>query len=112
MTFLLFLLYMAAGGAAGYASATMLQLGLPLSVGAGVLTTAVLSQIHVLVSNGSSKREIDARMQAIEKENRDAERRMDVVEARTDVVEETVKHELTERRDALVSEMKQLEGNQ
>ncbi len=110
MTFLLFLLYMAAGGAAGYASATMLQLGLPLSVGAGVLTTAVLSQIHVLVSNGSSKREIDARMQAIEKENRDAERRMDVVEARTDVVEETVKHELTERRDALVSEMKQLEG--
>ncbi len=110
MTFLLFLLYMAAGGAAGYASATMLQLGLPLSVGAGVLTTAVFSQIHVLVSNGSSKREIDARMQAIEKENRDAERRMDVVEARTDVVEETVKHELTERRDALVSEMKQLES--
>nr|WP_321359172.1 EAL domain-containing protein [uncultured Hyphomonas sp.] len=110
MTILLFLLYMAAGGAAGYASATLLQLGLPLSVGAGVLTAAVLSQIHVLVSNGSSKREIDARMQAIEKENRDAERRMDVVEARTEVVEETVKHELTERRDALVSEMKQLEG--
>jgi cyclic-di-GMP phosphodiesterase TipF (flagellum assembly factor) len=49
-------------------------------------------------------------MQAIEKENRDAERRMDVIEARTDVVEETVKHELTERRDALVSEMKQLES--
>ncbi|WP_321488793.1 EAL domain-containing protein [uncultured Hyphomonas sp.] len=110
MTFFLFLLYVAAGGAAGYASATLLQLGLPLSVGAGVLTTAVLSQIHVLVSNGSSKREIDARMQAIEKENRDAERRMDVMEARTDVVEETVKHELTERRDALVSEMKQLES--
>jgi cyclic-di-GMP phosphodiesterase TipF (flagellum assembly factor) len=110
MTFLLFLLYMAAGGAAGYASATMLELGLPLSVGAGVLTTAVLSQIHVLVSNGSSKREIDARMQAIEKETRESERRMDVIEARTDVVEETVKHELTERRDALVSEMKQLES--
>nr|WP_321441828.1 EAL domain-containing protein [uncultured Hyphomonas sp.] len=110
MTFLLFLLYMAAGGAAGYVGATVLELGLPVSIGAGVLTTAVLSQIHVLVSNGSSKREIDARMQAIEKENRDAERRMDVIEARTDVVEETVKHELTERRDALVSEMKQLES--
>ncbi|MEO1965721.1 EAL domain-containing protein [Hyphomonas sp.] len=110
MTFLLFLLYMAAGGAAGYVGATVLELGLPISIGAGVLTTAVLSQIHVLVSNGSSKREIDARMQAIEKENRDAERRMDVIEARTDVVEETVKHELTERRDALVSEMKQLES--
>ena len=110
MTFFLFLLYMAAGGAAGYAGVTVLELGLPISIGAGVLTTAVLSQIHVLVSNGSSKREIDARMQAIEKENRDAERRMDVIEARTDVVEETVKHELTERRDALVSEMKQLES--
>ncbi|MCA8893281.1 MAG: EAL domain-containing protein, partial [Hyphomonas sp.] len=110
MTFFLFLLYMAAGGAAGFVGATVLELGLPISIGAGVLTTAVLSQIHVLVSNGSSKREIDARMQAIEKENRDAERRMDVIEARTDVVEETVKHELTERRDALVSEMKQLES--
>jgi cyclic-di-GMP phosphodiesterase TipF (flagellum assembly factor) len=110
MTFLLFLLYVAVGGGAGYASLTLLGLGLPLSIGAGVLTTAVLSQIHVLVSNGNSKRDIDARMQAIEKENRESERRMNVIEARTDVVEETVKHELTERRDALVSEMKQLES--
>jgi cyclic-di-GMP phosphodiesterase TipF (flagellum assembly factor) len=110
MTFVLFLLYMAIGAGAGYASWSTLELGLPLSIGAGVLTTAILSQIHVLVSNGSSKREIDERMRTIEKETREGERRMNVIEARTEVVEETVKHELTERRDALVSEMKQLES--
>jgi len=110
MTFVLFLLYMAIGAGAGYASWSTLELGLPLSIGAGVLTTAILSQIHVLVSNGSSKREIDERMRSIEKETREGERRMDVIEARTGAVEETVKHELTERRDALVSEMKQLES--
>jgi len=110
MTFVLFLLYMAIGAGAGYASWSTLELGLPLSVGAGVVTTAILSQIHVLVSNGRSKREIDERMRTIEKETREGERRMNVIEARTEVVEETVKHELTERRDALVSEMKQLES--
>jgi cyclic-di-GMP phosphodiesterase, flagellum assembly factor TipF len=110
MTFVLFLLYMAIGAGAGYASWSTLELGLPLSIGAGVLTTAILSQIHVLVSNGSSRREIDERMRSIEKETREGERRMDVIEARTGAVEETVKHELTERRDALVSEMKQLES--
>ncbi|KJS27540.1 MAG: diguanylate phosphodiesterase [Hyphomonadaceae bacterium BRH_c29] len=101
---------MAIGAGAGYASWSTLELGLPLSVGAGVVTTAILSQIHVLVSNGRSKREIDERMRTIEKETREGERRMNVIEARTEVVEETVKHELTERRDALVSEMKQLES--
>lgn len=110
MTFVLFLLYMAIGAGAGYASWSTLELGLPLSIGAGVVTTAILSQIHVLVSNGRSKRDIDERMRTIEKETREGERRMNVIEARTEVVEETVKHELTERRDALVSEMKQLES--
>ena len=110
MTFVLFLLYVAIGSAAGYASLTVLELGLPLSVGAGIVTTAILSQIHVLVSTGNSKRELDDRLMAVERETRDSARRMDVVEARTEAVEETVKHELTERRDALVSEMKQLES--
>ncbi|MEZ6012053.1 MAG: EAL domain-containing protein [Hyphomonas sp.] len=110
MTVFLFLLYMAAGAGAGYASWSVLELGLPISVGAGVITTAVLSQIHVLVSNGRNRRELDERLVAVERETRDTARRMDVAEARTDAVEETVKHELTERRDALVSEMKQLEG--
>ena len=110
MTFFLFLLYMAIGGAAGYASWSVLELGLPLSVGAGVVTTAILSQIHVLVSNSRTKREMDERLTAVERDSRESGRRMDVVEARTEAVEETVKHELTERRDALVSEMKQLES--
>lgn len=110
MTFFLFLLYMALGAGAGYASWSVLELGLPVSIGAGVVTAAILGQIHVLISNGNSRREIDERMRAVEKDARDTERRMDVIEARTEAVEETVKHELTERRDALVTEMKQLES--
>lgn len=110
MTFFLFLLYITAGIGAGYAGWSVLELGLPVSVGAGIVTAAVLSQIHILISNGNSRREIDERLMAVERDTRDTGRRMDVIEARTDAVEETIKHELTERRDALVSEMRQLES--
>ena len=110
MTIVLFLLYAALGGAVGYAGWSLLELGLPLSVASGAITTAILGQIHLLVTNGHSKRELDERLSAVEKETRESGRRMDVIEARTEAVEETVKHELTERRDALVTEMKQLES--
>ena len=59
MTFVLFLLYMAAGGGAGYATWSMLGLDLPLSIGAGVATTAVLGQIHVLISNAGNRKKMD-----------------------------------------------------
>ena len=51
----------------------------------------------------------DARVDALEASQRENSQQMDVVEARTAAIETTVKQELTERRDALVSEMRQLE---
>lgn len=110
MTFVLFLLYAALGAGAGYSAFAFADVSLPLSVACGAVTTALIGQIHILISSGSKSRRIEERMEQVERHNRDAMERMDVVEARTEAVETTVKHELTERRDALVSEMKQLES--
>ncbi|KCZ47390.1 EAL domain-containing protein [Hyphomonas pacifica] len=110
MTFVLFLLYAAIGGAAGYGIFTLTDVGLPLSIVGGAVVTALLGQVHILVKSSNSTKELDERMDRVEKTVRDNYERMDVVEARTEAVETTIKHELTERRDALVSEMKQLES--
>ena len=110
MTFVLFLLYAAIGGGAGYGLFTLTDVGLPISVAGGAITTILLSQIHTLMRAGSTSKELDERMVRVEKTTRDTAERVQVVEVRTDAVEATVKHELTERRDALVTEMKQLES--
>ena len=110
MTFVLFLLYIAIGGGVGYCVDSFAGLGLPLSITSGAITTVILAQIHVLVASSRSHREIDERVERVERTTRDTAERVDVIGARTEAVETTIKHELTERRDALVSEMKQLEG--
>jgi len=84
---------------------------LPLSIGGGVLVTLILGQLHLLMTRSSGKiAKVESKLTAVEKTTTDVEQRMKVVEARTDAVETTVKHELTERRDALILEMRQLEG--
>lgn len=111
MTIFLFLIYIALGGAAGWGLNTYAGLELPLSVGGGLGVTLALGQLHLLLSGSSRKiEEVEARVTGVEKTARDVDERVSVVEARTEAVESTVKHELTERRDALVSEMRQLEG--
>ena len=110
MTFVLFLLYAAIGGGVGYGVFTLTDVGLPLSIAAGGIATALLGQIHILIKSSQSGKELDERMDRVERTVRDSVERVEVMEARTDAVEATVKHELTERRDALVTEMKQLES--
>ncbi len=110
MTFVLYMLYLAIGAGVGYGVHTYTGLSLPFSVGSGAVVTAILGQIHILSRSGSASKEIEERLDTVERSTRDSSERMDVVEARTDAVETTVKHELTERRDALVNEMKQLES--
>ena len=59
-----------------------------------------------------SNKEIDQIQEKVESAaaiTTDVKQRIKVVEARTDAVETTVKHELTERKDALITEMRQLE---
>ncbi len=110
MTFVLFLLYAAIGGGVGYGVFTLTDVGMPMSIAAGAIATGLLGQIHILVKSGRSSRRLDERMDQVERTVRDSSERVEVMEARTDAVEATVKHELTERRDALVTEMKQLES--
>jgi len=103
-------LYALLGAAAGWASMTFLNLELPIAAGAGVAVTLVLSQIHVLATRKGKTEELETRIDQVEKDAEDTAGRVKVVEARTDAVEATLKQELTERRDALVSEMQQLES--
>ncbi|MFN7054321.1 EAL domain-containing protein [Hyphomonas sp.] len=110
MTIVLIFLYLAAGVGVGYGLFALTTIGLPLSVSGGAVTAALLIQIHVLVRSSRTARQINARIDTVERDVTDIGRRQDVVEARTEAVEETIKVELTERRDALVSEMRQLEG--
>ncbi len=110
MTFVLFLLYLAAGAGVGYGIFTFTTVGLPLSIAGGAITSAVLGQIHVLARAGSATRKYDERLQRIEKDVTSVSRTVKVLEARTDVVEETLKHEMGEQRENLAREMKQLQS--
>lgn len=110
MTIVLFLIYALLGGAAGWGLLTFTDIGLYGSIGGGAIVTALLGQIHLFATRHGREDEFDSRIGAVESASRDTSERVDVVEARTESVETTLKHELTERRDALVSEMQQLEG--
>ena len=111
MTAILFLIYMALGGGAGWALFNLAEQSLPIAVIGGVVTTLMLGQVHLLLSRPKTRLDdIDAKIDKLEGGQRDVGAQLKVSEARTDAIETTVKHELTERRDALVSEMRQLEG--
>ena len=84
---------------------------LAISVIGGVVTTLTLGQIHLFLSGPKQKIEdIEIKVDQLEAAQRDVGSQLKVTDARTEAIETTVKHELTERRDALVSEMQQLEG--
>jgi cyclic-di-GMP phosphodiesterase, flagellum assembly factor TipF len=110
MTFFLFLLYLAAGAGVGYGLFSFTAVGLPLSIAGGAVTSAILGQVHILARSGAASKRIEERLDSMAKDVTEVKRGQKVSDARIDVVEQTVKVELTERRDALVSEMKQLEG--
>lgn len=111
MTIFLFLIYILIGTAAGWGLQTYAGQTLPISIGGGVISTLILGQLHLLATRSTAKIEaVEGKIDQVQKQATDTYERMKVVEARTDAVETTVKHELNERRDALVAEMRQLEG--
>ncbi|MEQ8558806.1 MAG: EAL domain-containing protein [Henriciella sp.] len=107
---ILFIFYVALGAALGLGLYTYAGVGIPLSVGLGAVLTVILGQLHLLIAHVSKSAETDEKMERLERAQVNTRERMDMVEARAESVESTLKHELTERRDALVSEMRQLEG--
>jgi len=111
MTAILFLIYIACGGGAGWALFNFAEQPLAISAVGGVLVTLALGQLHLFLSRPKQRLDdIDTKISKLEDVQRDVGAQLKVSEARTDAIETTVKHELTERRDALVSEMRQLEG--
>lgn len=111
MTFFLFLVYMIVGASSGWALINAADQPLPIGLGGGAIVFLGLGLLHVLVTRPRLRiAEIEALAAKAGRAATDVRERLDVVEARTDAVEMTVKHELTERRNALVSEMRQLEG--
>lgn len=109
MNVFLFLIYVVAGAGAGYGLYSLTTLGAALSGGAGVLTLALLSQVHMMVATASRTRAIGEKVDSVEREMIRTSREVKVIDARTHEIEQTVKIELGERRDALVNEMRQLE---
>lgn len=107
---ILFLLYIALGSALGFGLVTYAGLGIPVAVALGGVTTALLGQFHLLFSHVIHSGESVDRLESIETEQEEVRIAMRRMYARSEEVESTVKQELAERRDALVSEMRQLEG--
>lgn len=109
MRVLFFLLYLAIGAGAAYVAHAYGAIDLPLAATGGAILALVLGQLHLFASGGRDK-SLESRLFEVESARESTSRRVDVLEARTDAVETSLKRELTERRDALVTEMKQLEG--
>lgn len=109
MRALFFLIYLAIGGGAAWAAHAFGGYGWPVAGTGGAILALLLGQMHLFLAGGTGHG-AEERLNGIETAQENASRRINVLEARTDAVETTLKHELTERRDALVSEMKQLEG--
>lgn len=108
--FLVILLYMAAAVAGAWAGHTYAGLDWIVSGIAASVGFLALTQLHMAILRAGRARRVEERIDAVARAQKDAAERLDVVEARTDAVETSLKHELTERRDALVTEMKTLEG--
>ena len=109
MVALFFLIYALIGVAAGWGLFAFAAVELPMAVCGGAILTALIGQVHLFAARSSGATELSDRIGAVETMQKDTKSRIDVVEAKTAAVETTVKQELTERRDALVSEMRQLE---
>ncbi|MEM7766931.1 MAG: EAL domain-containing protein [Pseudomonadota bacterium] len=109
MRYFLFLLYVVLGIVVAMAANQMGGLEVLPALGVGIALTLLMGQIH-LFAQPVSNEDHDVRIAAVEQAQRDLYQRADVTEARVDATETTLKHEMTERRDALVAEMKQLEG--
>ena len=109
MIALVFLVYALMGAGAGWALHTYASIELPLAICSGAIVTALIGQVHLFATRSGKSDDLSTRVDALESAQRESTQQMDVVEARTAAIETTVKQELTERRDALVSEMRQLE---
>ena len=77
---------MGIGAGTWWGLSTFTELSFELSIAAGVVTTAMLGQFHILATRNGREQELEERLFEVERKTRDTSERMSVVEARTDAV--------------------------
>lgn len=82
---------------------------LEMSVMAGIATATLAGLIHVMMTSREQTRELEGRVLSLKNDLRKAKQRSEILEARLGVMEDTVTKEVSERRETLVSEMRELE---
>lgn len=104
-----FILYLALGAGAAFGLQSQMGLDWAMAGAGGAFLALFLGQAHFFIFSRTGPK-TDPRLDDALAAQESTSRRVNVLEARTDAVETSLKHELTERRDALVLEMRQLEG--
>ena len=80
-----------------------------LSMLCGLALTFAFSQIHAALSRGRALQAVDTALLNIRNDVRKLNQRSEALEVRVDILDETLTREVEERREALVSEMRELE---
>ena len=82
---------------------------LEISVIAGVAFALVCGQVHFISASRQKNRELESRLLTVRNEVRKTNQRAEIIETRISVMDETLSREVSERREAMVSEMRELE---
>ena len=82
---------------------------LEMSVMAGLTAATISGLIHVMATSRERAKHLEIRVLSLKNDLRKANQRAEVLEARLGVMEDTVSKEVSERRETLVTEMRELE---
>lgn len=82
---------------------------LEMSFLAGVVATTASGLVHVMVVSRERTKLLEFRILSLKNDLRKSNQKADILEARLGVMEETVTKEVAERRETLVTEMRELE---
>ncbi len=81
-----------------------------MSAIAGLIAAFIAGQVHVMVLSRSRAQLLEESILSVKNDVRKSKQRSEIMETRLNVMEETVTREVSERREEMVSEMRELEG--
>lgn len=77
---------------------------------AGLIAAFIGGQVHVMVLSRERAKLLENSILSVKNDVRKNKQRSEIIETRLNVMEETVTREVSERREEMVSEMRELEG--
>ncbi len=83
---------------------------LEMSAIAGLVFAFVAGQVHVMSLSRQSTKRLESRILNVKNEVRKSKQKSEVIETRINVMEDTLTREVSERREEMVSDMRELEG--